>query len=79
MVMFWTALEQNPFCRSERVLTKMEQEHNVNRRWEPSDSEYKEAKHGAVAEKQKQLSVAMWTTVVKRHLLLRLKAKYAGK
>ena len=57
----------------------MEQEHSIYKRWEPSDFEYKETKHGAVAEKQKQLSVAMWTTVVKRQLLLRLKAKYAGK
>ena len=65
--------------RLERVLTKMEQEHSIYKRWEPSDFEYKETKHGAVAEKQKQLSVAMWTTVVKRPLLLHLKAKYAGK
>jgi len=32
-----------------------------------------------VKEKQKQLSMAMWTAVVKRQMLLRLKAKYAGK
>ena len=57
----------------------MEQEHSINKRWEPSDFEYKETKHSAVAEKLKQLSVAMWTTVVKRQLLLRLKEMYAGK
>jgi len=57
----------------------MEQEHGVYKSWEPSDSEYEKTKHSAVKEKQKQLSMAMWTAVVKRQMLLRLKAKYAGK
>ena len=56
----------------------MEQKHNIVRRWEPSDAEYKQVKCSALNEKQKQLCAAMWTAVVKRQMLLRLKAKYAG-
>lgn len=39
----------------------------------------KEVKSSAVKTEHKQLSVAMWTAVVKRQMLLYLKAKYAGK
>ena len=66
-------------CRLEEDISMIEDEHKVVKRWESSDFEYSAAKLTVVKEKQKQLSLAMWTAVVKRQMLLRLKAKYAGK
>ena len=65
--------------RLEENLSEMEREHSITKRWEPSDFEYAETKCCVVKEKQEQLSVAMWTAVVRRQMLLRLKGKYAGK
>ena len=43
------------------------------------DQEYTDARKAFLIEKQKQLHSCLWATVVKRHYLLSMKAKYAGK
>lgn len=65
--------------RLEREVIVIEHEHNVSKRWEISDVEYQEVESSVTKEKQLQIVVAMWSTVVRRQMLLHLKAKYAGK
>ena len=48
------------------------------RRWNTTDKEYVDAKRSTLMEKQSQLHSCLWATVVKRHYLLQMKAKYAG-
>lgn len=48
------------------------------RRWNTTDKEYTDARRSTLMEKQSQLHSCLWATVVKRHYLLQMKAKYAG-
>ena len=56
----------------------MEKEHGVRKRWEVNGPDYFQTKAALAREKQRQLSIAMWASVVRRQFLLRLKSKYAG-
>lgn len=60
-------------------LADFERMHHVKQRWLKSDEEYTDARRAFLTEKQMQLYSCLWATVVKRHYLLRMKAKYAGK
>ena len=59
-------------------LADMERRFGVVSRWKTTDKEYADAKRSFLMEKQSQLHTCLWATVVKRHYLLRMKAKYAG-
>lgn len=59
-------------------LADFERVHNVKLRWLKADEEYTDARRAFLKEKQMQLHSCLWATVVKRHYLLRMKAKYAG-
>ena len=59
-------------------LADMERRFGVMRRWNTTDKEYMDARRSMLMEKQSQLQSCLWATVVKRHYLLQMKAKYAG-
>lgn len=65
-------------CRCEEALLELEKKHRITRRWQRTDPEYTEMRDSLAHEKQKQLLLAIWSAVVKRHMLLGLKARYAG-
>ncbi len=56
----------------------MEVKYNIQSRWDPGDCDYQECKVQYLKEKEERAYTAMWSCVVKRHYLLRMKAKYAG-
>ena len=60
----------------ESQLAEMERRYGIKIRWKPSDEDYIDAK--SIQSKIK-LRTSIWACVVKRHYLLRMKAKYAGK
>lgn len=60
-------------------LADFERKHGLKNRWKKEDQEYTDARKAFLNEKQKQLHSCLWATVVKRHYLLCMKAKYAGK
>lgn len=59
-------------------LEQLEKEHNISSRWKPDDKDYEELLTHLLKEKMLQVRTALWSSVVKRHYLLRMKAKYAG-
>ena len=59
-------------------LADMERRFGVMIRWNTTDKEYTDARRSTLMEKQSQLHSCLWATVVKRHYLLQMKAKYAG-
>lgn len=59
-------------------LADIERKCGVSKRWQSTDKEYQDAKQSFYTEKQTDLRTCMWASVVKRHYLLRMKAKYAG-
>ena len=59
-------------------LADMERRFGVMIRWNTTDKEYMDARQSILLEKQSQLHSCLWATVVKRHYLLQMKAKYAG-
>ncbi len=56
----------------------MERKCGVATRWTTNDDEYNDTRKLFMIEKKSQLHTSLWTCVVKRHYLLRMKAKYAG-
>ena len=56
----------------------MEKKYDIPSRWKPSDYQYNELKMHLLSEKKLEARTALWSSVVKRHYLLRMKAKYAG-
>ena len=64
--------------RLERTLSEFEKEHQIPRRWEVNDPDYLQVKTALAREKQKQICLAMWSSVVRRQFLLGLKGKYVG-
>ena len=59
-------------------LADFEHRHNIRGRWASTDPCYLEAQKAFFSEKKEQLQASLWAAVVKRHYLLRMKAKYAG-
>jgi len=59
-------------------LEQLEEEHGILSRWKPHDEEYEELRTQLLREKLVQVRTALWSSVIKRHYLLRMKAKYAG-
>ena len=59
-------------------LADIERKNSVVSRWKKTDREYIEAKVSFYTEKKNQLHTCLWASVVKRHYLLQMKAKYAG-
>lgn len=62
----------------ESQLVDMERKYHVVSRWKQSDKDYLDAKVAFFAENKKQLASCLWASVVRRHYLLKMKAKYAG-
>ena len=60
------------------LLAELEKTNAVTSRWKPGDQQYEEMKMYLLKEKREHIRTAMWSSVVKRHYLLRMKAKYAG-
>ncbi len=48
-------------------------------RWNVTDPQYNEVRCTYLKEKQQQLRSSMWAAITKRHYLLKMKARYAGK
>ena len=48
-------------------------------RWKPGDKQHEEMKSCLLVENQIRVRAMLWSCVVKRHYLLRMKAKYAGR
>ena len=63
----------------ESQLAEMERRCRIKIRWKPSDEDYIDAKRSFLMEKKNKVHTSIWACVVKRHYLLRMKAKYAGK
>lgn len=63
----------------EDQLADFERRHVINRRWAQTDKEYLDARQGFLCEKREQIHTALWSTIIRRHYLLRMKAKYSGK
>ena len=59
-------------------LADFERRYGIRERWTHMDSDYCKARQAFLMQKQGQLQSCLWKTVVKRHYLLRAKAKYAG-
>ena len=59
-------------------LADFERAHQINERWLPTDRVYLEARTVFLTEKREQLRASLWAAVIKRHYLLRMKARYAG-
>ena len=47
-------------------------------RWKPADQQYEEVRTRLLTDKKNRVHTSLWSSVVKRHYLLRMKAKYAG-
>ena len=56
----------------------MEQKFGVVTRWAPTSKEYLDVGRSSVVGRKNQIHNCLWTSVVKRHYLLQMKAKYAG-
>ena len=50
----------------------------VKQRWKRTDKEYIDAQHASLLDKKEALYSSLRAAVVRRHYLLKLKAKYAG-
>ncbi len=59
-------------------LERIEKKWDISSRLTPSSCQYAEVKMHLLSEKVRCIRTAMWSSVVKRHYLLRMKAKYAG-
>ena len=59
-------------------LERIEEKQDISSRWTPSSHQYAEVKQHLLSEKVRRTRTALWSSVVKRHYLLRMKAKYAG-
>ena len=57
----------------------MERQYGVTARWKPGDKQYEDMKSCLLVENQIRVRATLWSCVVKRHYLLRMKAKYAGR
>ena len=57
----------------------MERQYGVTARWKPGDKQYEEMKSCLLVENQIRVRATLWSCVVKRHYLLRMKAKYTGR
>lgn len=62
----------------EVLLSGTEKRHNIAKRWDVESKFYQDAKTILLQEKRKQLKTAMHSAVIRRQMLLDLKAKYAG-
>ena len=59
-------------------LEQLEKENGILSRWKPHDKEFEELRTQLLKEKILQVCTALRSSVIKRHYLLRMKAKYAG-
>ena len=50
----------------------------VTSRWKPTDEAYQQEKQALVSEKKTRFRSCLWASVVKRHYLLQMKARYSG-
>ena len=57
----------------------MERQYGVTARWKPGDKPYEVMKSCLLVENQIRVRATLWSCVVKRHYLLCMKAKYAGR
>ena len=60
------------------LLAELEKKNAVTSQWKPGDQQYEEMKMYLLKENREHIRTAIWSSVVKWHYLLRMKAKYAG-
>ncbi len=65
-------------CSLDTHLTEMDRRHGVLARWKPGDKQYEEMRSCLLKENIMRVRATLWSCIVKRHYLLRMKAKYAG-
>ena len=68
-----------PDFRLNKRLTELESKYRIATRWNRSDAHYGEVKIAYLKEMQQRLKASLWAAVSRRHYLLKMKAKYAGK
>lgn len=71
-----SAIREKFFSLDSR-LADMERRCGVTTRWRPTDKEYVDTRRASLMERKKQVHTSLWSSVVKRHYLLKMKAKYA--
>lgn len=64
--------------RMDSQLAEVEIRSGVKQRWKKTDDDYIETRSCHLKEKITQSRSSLWSSIVRRHYLLRLKAKYAG-
>ena len=62
----------------EGQLADFERRNEIANRWTVSDKAYVDARKQFLIEQKQQLQASLWSAVVKRQYLLKMKAKYAG-
>lgn len=68
---------QVTLCHQFSKLAEMERRFGVIARWTPTDKEFVDVKRSSMSARRDQLHTSLWASVVKRHYLLQMKAKYA--
>ena len=66
------------YTRMECQLAEYARRYSIPHRWSRSDADYIAAFRAYLDEKISQLHSCLWAVIVKRHYLLKMKAKYAG-
>ena len=59
-------------------LADMELKCGIQKRWKNTDIDYIDTRKAFLKDKLEQSHSCLWSSVVRRHYLLKLKAKYAG-
>ena len=62
----------------ENQLADFKRRYKITHRWKIGDKEFVDAIQTFLMEKRNQLYNSLWSVVVTRHYLLKMKAKYAG-
>lgn len=65
-------------CSMENQLIDFERQHGIVMRWKTIDKQYIDARNNFLLEKKRRIEASLWSSVIKRHYLLKMKAKYAG-
>ena len=60
-------------------MADFERRHGIATRWQTTDKQYADARKRFLVDRQGRLESSLWASVIKRHYLLKMKAKYAGK
>ena len=65
-------------CSLDSKLAGMERKFGISSRWKPHDKDYLAVQMGVLEERKNLTYLSLRSSVIKRHYLLQMKAKYAG-